>query len=219
VTIAKQVGGALPKVAGFIVILILGSLLSLLLTVIFKGLFRLVKLNRLSEKAGIENFLQQQRIKKTAVDILGIVVFWFFFLLTFVIAFNTVGLTQVSAFLNSALLYIPNIFVALIILMVAYYLASLVANAARGAATKMGIERADIAQKVVKYFVMFVAVTVALGQLGISESIIDIGFALILGAIMLSVALAVGLGSREQVADWWKRILGRKPKKETKREE
>ena len=140
----EVLGTLLPKLVGFLLILIIGWLISKLFTFVIKKLLRLARVHVLAEKAGVESFLKKGGLKKDTVGIIGRVAYWFFIIITFIVAFNTAGLTTVSDFLNEILLYFPNIFVALVILVIGFYLASFVKGLVKVFAGNIGIEKPDI---------------------------------------------------------------------------
>lgn len=203
--VAEQLGALFPKIVGFIIIVIIGWLLSKLFAFIIKKLLLLVRLNVVSEKAGIEDFLKKGGIKKSSVDILSTVTYWFFLLITFIVAFNAAGLAVVSDLLNTILFYIPNVFVALVVVLIGFYIAKLLSASVKVFAVNLGITRPDIAAKAANYLVLFFVFVIALEQLGISRQIVTSAFSIALGAIGLGAAIAIGLGSKDIVADWWKK--------------
>jgi hypothetical protein len=217
--IAEQLATILPKIAGFIIVVIVGWLLSKLFSFIIKKILLLIKIDVLSEKAGIEDFLRKGGLKKTLVDILGLVAYWFFLLITFIIAFDVVGLTIVSDLLNRIVLYIPNVFVALIIMMIGFYLAKLLSASVNVLAGNVGITRPDIPAKATNFIVLFFAFTMALEQLGVSKEIVTNAFIIVLGTLGLGIAIAIGLGSKDFVADLWQAYLTRQTKEEKATEE
>lgn len=203
--IAEIVGGLLPKVIGFILILIIGWLLSKLFAFVIKKLLILVRVHVLSEKAGIEDFLQKGGLKKDAVSIISRVVYWFFIIITFVVAFNSVGLTVVSDVLNDLLLYFPNIFVALVILVIGFYLARFVAGLVQIFAGNIGVKKPDIIGKITYVIVIVFVIPITLNQLRIASDLVTNTFLLLFGALCLALAIAFGLGSKDLVVKLWEK--------------
>ena len=210
--IAEQVGALLPKIAGFILIIIIGWFISKLFSSVIKKFLRLVRLNVLSEKAGIEAFLKRGGIKRTFVDILGGVIYWFFLLITFITAFDSVGLTVVSSLLNRILLYIPNVFVAAIIVVIGFYLAKLVSTSVRVFAGNLGVGRPNVVAQGTNYVLLFFVFTIVLEQLGISREIVTNAFTIVLGTLGLGIAIAIGLGSKDFVVEMWKKYEQKRKK-------
>ena len=203
--IAEIIGGLLPKIVGFLLILIIGWLLSKLFSFVIKNLLRLARIHVLSEKAGIETFLKKGGLKKDVVDIISHVAYWFFIIITFVVAFNSVGLTAVSDVLNEILLYFPNVFVALVILVIGFYLARFVAGLVQVFAGNIGIEKPDIVGKIVYVVVIIFIVPITLNQLRIAANLVTNTFLLLFGALCLALAIAFGIGSKDLVASLWEK--------------
>jgi len=204
--IAEILGGLLPKVIGFLLILIIGWLLSKLFAFVIKKLLLLVRVHVLSEKAGIEGFLQKGGLKKDAVSIISRVAYWFFIIITFVVAFNSVGLTVVSDVLNDLLLYFPNIFVALVILVIGFYLAHFVAGLVQVFAGNIGIKKPDVIGKISYAIVMIFIIPIILNQLRIAPDLVANTFLLLFGALCLALAIAFGLGSKDLVVRIWEKL-------------
>ena len=113
-----QLGEFLPKLLAVIIILIIGWLIARLLNfVVVRGL-KLANFNVVTDKAGIDKFLKQGGIRKTTIDILGLLVYWLVILGTLLVAFNTLGLGVVSELFSRIVLFIPNVIVAVLILAV-----------------------------------------------------------------------------------------------------
>jgi len=203
--IGEIVGEILPKVVGFLLIIIIGWLLSKVIAFVINKLLRLARVHILSEKAGIEAFLKKGEIKKDTVEVISSVAYWFFIIITFVVAFNSVGLTAVSDVLNQILLYFPNVFVALVILVIGFYLARFVADLAKVFAGNIGIEKTDLMGKIAYAIVVIFVIPLALNQLRIASTIVTNTFLILFGALCLALALAFGLGSQDLVKSIWEK--------------
>lgn len=203
--IAEVTGGLLPKVLGFLLILIIGWLLSKLFAFVIKKLLKLARIHVLSEKAGVEAFLQKGGVKGGAVDIISRVAYWFFMIITFIVAFDSAGLSAVSEVLNKLLFYFPNIFVALVILIIGFYLARFAAGLVKVFAGNIGVEKPDILGKTAYTIVIIFIVPIALSQLEIAPELITNTFLILLGAFCLAAAIALGLGSKELVESLWEK--------------
>ncbi len=203
--IAEIVGGLLPKIVGFLLILIIGWLLSKLFAFLIQKLLRVARIHILSEKAGVEKFLQKGGLKRDAVNIVSRIAYWFFIIITFIVAFNSVGLTAVSDVLNQLLLYFPNIFVALVILIIGFYLARFVSGLVQVLAGNIGIEKPDVVGNIAYAIVIVFIVPIVLNQLRIASDLVTNTFLLLFGALCLALAIAFGLGSKDLVTSLWEK--------------
>ena len=196
----EGVGDFLPNILAAILILIIGWLIAR----VFRGAVRrglqLIKFPTIAEKAGIDGFLQTGGVKQSSTDLVAVLVYWLVMLMVLLTTVNALRLEVASQLLNEILLYIPNIIVAVIVLVVGLYAANFVAGLVRTAAANAGIAEAEVVAVVARYALIIFTFAIALNQLRIGEDIVANGFLILFGAACLAGALAVGLGSREVVA-------------------
>ncbi len=196
----EGVGDFLPNILAAILILIIGWLIAR----VFRGAVRrglqLIKFPTIAEKAGIDGFLQTGGVKQSSTDLVAVLVYWLVMLMVLLTTVNALRLEMASQLLNEILLYIPNIIVAVIVLVVGLYAANFVAGLVRTAAANAGIAEAEVIAVLARYALIIFTFAIALNQLRIGEDIVANGFLILFGAACLAGALAVGLGSREVVA-------------------
>ena len=196
----EGVGDFLPNILAAILILIIGWLIAR----VFRGAVRrglqLIKFPTIAEKAGIDGFLQTGGVKQASTDLVAVLVYWLVMLMVLLTTVNALRLEVASQLLNEILLYIPNIIVAVIVLVVGLYAANFVAGLVRTAAANAGIAEAEVVAVVARYALIIFTFAIALNQLRIGEDIVANGFLILFGAACLAGALAVGLGSRDVVA-------------------
>ena len=206
----EGVGDFLPNILAAILILIIGWLIAR----VFRGAVRrglqLIKFPTIAEKAGIDGFLQTGGVKQSSTDLVAVLVYWLVMLMVLLTTVNALRLEVASQLLNEILLYIPNIIVAVIVLVVGLYAANFVAGLVRTAAANAGIAEAEVIAVVARYALIIFTFAIALNQLRIGEDIVANGFLILFGAACLAGALAVGLGSREVVARYMEDRFRRK---------
>jgi hypothetical protein len=197
---------AIPKLIGFAVILIIGWLIAAVLAKAIVVLLHSVKFNELAQRAGLAGFVQSMGMKMDSSVMVGAVVRWFVRLIALVVAFDALGLPAVSEVLRQVLLWLPNVVVAVVILVVAGLAANALGKMVRGAATESGLRNADLLGKIATTLVMGFGVIVAISQLGIATVFVNALFVALVGALALAVGLAFGLGARDTAAqiirDW-----------------
>jgi hypothetical protein len=203
-----QLAQFLPRLFLAIVILVLGWLLAKALRfAVMKGL-RAVNLNVLTEKAGIDGFLQQGGIRTDTVGILGVLVYWLVILAALVVAFNTLGLGYVTDLLAQIALFIPRVIVAVLILAFGGYFARFIDTSITAYGKNVGVEDAALLGRLARYTVMVFVVLIALDQINVGGDIIRLTFLIVLTGIVFALALAFGLGGQKWasgvLARWWK---------------
>jgi uncharacterized membrane protein len=104
-----------------------------------------------------------------------------------------------SSFVRSIFAYIPNILGALFVLLVGNIVARFVGRSVLIRAVNMNFQYAMLLSAGVKWLVIVLAVAMALEHLRIARGIVELAFGILFGGIVFSLALAVGLGSKELV--------------------
>ncbi|MBI2818628.1 MAG: hypothetical protein HYX73_01495 [Acidobacteria bacterium] len=191
-----------------VLVLLLALLLAVPLAWIAAGLLRR-SLNKLHfderlRQWGFSTFVEISPGHSPAL-FLSRLVFWFGMLLGFL-----VGLTAFDANLTSQLSvrvleYVPNLFAALLILIVGSLVARYLAQGVLISAVNMQLGSARLISLGVKWLILVMTAAMALEHLRIGGSIVRVAFAILFGGIVLAMALAVGLGSKDIVSRSWER--------------
>lgn len=186
-----------PRLLGFLVILLIGWIVASALAKAVTFLLRKVGFDRISDRVGLSRLGQQAGIKMDAADILGKLVYWFLFLIFLVPAVNALGLTTVSDLLGRVIGYLPNVFVAILVLFLGTLAATLVADIVRGASASSRVGNPNLFSNIARYAILGFVAIIALEQLGIATSLLNILFTAIVGAAALATGLAFGLGGQD----------------------
>jgi hypothetical protein len=207
---------AIPRLIGFALILLIGWFIAGLIAKAVAALLRTVRFNQLSNRAGITGFIQQMGLNTDPSGALASLAKWFVRLIVLVVAFDALGLPAVSQVLQQFLLWLPNLVVALIILVIAGLAASALSNLVRGATARAGFGAPDLLATIARVAVWGFGVVVAVNQIGIAETLVNTLFMGLIGALALALGLAFGLGGRETAAEivrgWYRQGQEAKPK-------
>ena len=104
------------------------------------------------------------------------------------------GLPTITAYLNAVLGYLPNVFAAILILIVGALLATVVADIVRGGASGAGLATAGLLASVARAGILLFAAMMALAELNVAQNMIFILFAGIVAMLAIAGGLAFGLG-------------------------
>src|SRR5438876_6086741 len=195
----------IPRLIGFLVILIVGWIIAALLAKALTFLLRKVGFDRMSNRIGLTRFEQRMGVTMDPAGVLGRIVFWFILLIFLIPAADALGLPAVSNILNTLVAYIPNVFVAILVLFLGTLAATFVADLVRGAVASANIGNPGIFAGIARWAIIGFAALVALEQLQIAPSLINVRFTAIVGAVALACGLAIGLGVRETAQRWLNR--------------
>ena len=176
---------AVPKIIGFVLILIAGWFIASLIDRGLAALLRSIHFNDLAERAGLSDFIRRMGMNTDAAGMIGLVVKWFVRLIALVVAFDALGLPAVSEVLRQLLLWLPNVVVALVVLVIGGLAARALSNVVRGAASEAGLSNADFLAKAAAVVVWAFALVVAVNQLGIATELVNTLFMAVVGALAL----------------------------------
>jgi len=192
----------IPKLLGFLVILIIGLIIAGLIAKGITAILRKIGFDRMADRVGISRFEQRMNVKLDAAGVLGRVVYWFILLIFLIPAVNALGLTSVSNILNQIIAFIPNVFVAILVLFLGMLLATFIADIVRGAMGSTNIGNPNIFAGIARWAIIGFAALIALEQLQIAPALLDELFGAIVGATALALALAFGLGGQDTARRW-----------------
>lgn len=192
---------AIPKIIGFLLIIVAGWFIASLIERGLAAVLRSIHFNDLSQRAGLTDFINKMGVNTDAAGMIGLVVKWFVRLIALVVAFDALGLPAVSEVLRQLLLWLPNVVVALVVLVIGGLAARALSNVVRGAANEAGLTNANFLSKAASVVVWAFAIVVAVNQLGIATELVNTLFMAVVGALALGVGLAFGLGGRETASE------------------
>jgi hypothetical protein len=212
-TMLLQVAEFLPRLLLAVIILIAGWLLAKLLRfVVVRGL-KTINMHVLTERAGVDSFLNRGGIQVDTVAVIGILAYWLVILAALMVTFNSLGLAYVTDLVGRVLLFLPRVIVAILIVAFGAYFARFLATTITAYCRNVGIQDADILGRIALYAVMLFVVVIALDQLNIGGDIIRLSFLILLSGLVLALALAFGLGGQKWAASALDRLVsGRKQK-------
>lgn len=211
-----RVVGILPDLIGAIIIVIFGFIIAPLLGGLVKKFIDLLRIDQLAEKVGVNDMFQGYSDNFSISLLIGRLVKWFFVLAFTMAAAEVLGWNRVTLFLNEIIFYIPQVLVAVIILVLAIiagkFFEAVVVRSLKGSNTP--VDKPEVLGSITRWAFMIFGALAALIQLGIAPSLIQILFA----GIVLALALAFGLGGRkkaEEILDEIDTVVISKTKKRT----
>jgi len=207
---------AVPRIIGFLLILLIGWFIANLIARVVAALLRTVKFNDLAARAGISDFVRSTGVQTDPAGAFAGLVLWFVRLIVLVVAFDALGLPAVSQVLQQFLLWLPNLAVAIVILVIAGLAANALGNLVRGATAQAGFSNPDLLSSIVRVAVWSFGIIIAVNQIGIAQTLVNTLFFGLVGALALALGLAFGLGGRETAGEivqgWYRQSKDAAPK-------
>ena len=200
----ERIATFVPKFLGFLAILLIGYFIA-------KIVARVV--DRLLERVGFDGWVERGALKTAfgksrfdASDILSVVAFWAIFLIALQLAFGVFGPNPVSDLIEG-IIYLPNLFAAVVILVIVAALAKVVTDLL--SATLGAVPSGDWIARGAGTAILVIGVFAALNQLQIAPEIVN-GLFYALLAIIVGVAIvAFGGGGIQTARGYWERVSRR----------
>lgn len=190
----------IPSLVVAVLIVIIGWAIGVLLGRVISQIVKSLKVDDALRKGGVEEFLAHGGISLNVGNFLGALVKWFIILVFLIAALDVLNLTQVNEFLRSILAYIPQIVVAVLILVAASMIADTLRRIVVSSSMAAGVKSAGFLGTVSKWAVWIFAILVALSQLGIAAVLVNTLFTGFVVALSLAVGLSFGLGGQDAAA-------------------
>ena len=167
---------SLPQLLAGIVLFIIGWIVARFLRKGMIKLFKLVRLDALAEKAGIESFLIKGGAQCTVVNVLANLIYWFLMFALTMAVLHSFGLDAAKELFNKILLYIPNIVVALLVLVFGTLFAKFVQGALFTYLSNIRISGAEFISNIVYWAILFLVIFITLQQLSLGGEILIAAF-------------------------------------------
>jgi MFS family permease len=192
-----------PKLAAFIVILVIGWIAAKLIGKVAGKILEKVGFDRVVERGGIKKALEQS--KYDASTIVGKLVYYALLLFVLVLAFGVFGPNPVSDLLTRVVAFLPKLFVALIIIVVASAIAAAVRDILSNALS--GLSYGRMLATIASIFILGLGVIAALNQVGVAVTVTLPVLIAVLATIGGILVVGVGGGLVRPMQDRWARYL------------
>lgn len=191
---------ALPNIFLAIIVLIIGWILAAAIGKTIKTIIAVTKIDNVLAKLKVDQVTSRLGLRLDTGKFIGELVKWFLIIAFLLVSSDILGLSAVSQFLNSILLYIPNVIIAAVILLVAALVANFLQKIVTGSAAAANLVAANFAGIVVKWAILIVGFLVAVDQLGIAQAYLGTLYTGIVAMLAIAGGLAFGLGGKDQAA-------------------
>ncbi len=184
----------LPKLAAGFLVFFIGLVLASLIKDLIAIIFKYFRVSRWLEAAGLVREKEVEVWPKIIAELARWIVI-FLFLMS---AVEIWGVPKVGEVLNQLLLFLPNVFVAVIIglagLIAARFTSDIVRHGVKGLGNKESLLLATIA----RYSIIFFTALIILTQLGVAADLVKILFTGIVAMLALAFGLAFGIGGQDE---------------------
>ena len=190
-----------PKLAAALVIILVGYLIAKVVASVLNKVLERVGFDRAVERGGLKQALA--RSKYDPSDIIAKLAFWLIFLVALQIAFGVFGPNPISDLLQGLIAYLPNVLVAIVIIVVAAAIAKAVTDL--GSSLLSSVSGGPMMAKGAGIAVLVFGAFAALDQLQIAPRIVTGLWYAILAIVVGSAVVAVGGGGIKTMQRYWER--------------
>ena len=206
-----QIGQFLPRLGVALGILVGGWLIAKTVRFAVSRGLRAINFQVLTERAGVDRFLRDGGIAADGIAIFAGLAYWLTLLLALLVAFNSLGLNYATELVRQVVLFVPKVFVALLVIAFGAYFARFVRDSVNAYLRNVGISDADLLGHIAQYAIVGFVLLIAIDQLDFGGRLVQTTFLIVLGGIVFALALAFGLGGRERAAALLERWFPRQP--------
>lgn len=190
-----------PNLLGAIIVFLLGLAVAEAVGRIIAKVLQKMYLDQAVEKAGLKYALEKIGFRLGISRALGLMVTWFLYLVVLIVITEILNLDQISLFLQAVVLYIPNVIIAIFILIIGIIVGNFIFILVKEASLAAKLEAADFLAALAKWAIIVFSVMAALVQLRVATELIQILFTGVVFMFALAGGLAFGLGGKDKAKE------------------
>lgn len=198
-----KIANVLPGILAAVIIFLLGWIVSIILSRVFRKILEALKLENLLKEHKVDDALGSVRISDVLVKL-----FKYYIILIFLqAAVSFLELGTITVFLTSVLVYMPVLIAAIMIVLASVILGEYLRESVIELKSKSSL--VNLTGRAVKWVIIYVGITMALSTAGIDTTLITSIFITVLQAMAFGIALAVGIAFGFGGQDDAKSMLGK----------
>lgn len=205
----SQIAAFTPKRLAALVLMLAGWVLARVLRAGVRRGLEALGFGRMAERSGLEALARQGGVDVSLAGIIAGTLYWLVLLVVAVSAANSLGLDSVAQLANRLVLFLPQVVLAVLILVFGTLLARVINRTVFAWLHQARVPGALGMSTAAEYGVQVFAFFLALEQLDIGTALLTTAFSIAFGGIVLALALAFGLGGRDwaaqRIQDWSKK--------------
>ena len=191
------VASFVPNLIVAIIVFAIGWVLAVLIEKLVESLLKALKIDAALKSAGLEDIIKRSGHSLNSGAFVGALIKWFVIVVFLMASFDVLGLSAVNSFLRDVVGYLPQVIVAVLILMVAVVVANAMQKIVVASSRAASIKSAELLGRITKWSILIFALLTALYNLGIAPALIQTVVMAVFAGAALALGLAFGLGGKE----------------------
>lgn len=199
--VGRQVAQALPNLLAAFLLFAFGVLAGVVVGRVARWTLVAARVDRAATRLGVAEPLAQLGITSVA-RLVAATLKWTVISAAFIPALYTLDPRVASDLASRALLYLPQLAVAVLLLWIGTVLSRFLSRGVLIAAVNNQVASPRLLAAATRTAVLLVTLAIVLEHVGIGRTVVLTAFAVLFGGVVLAAALAVGLGSKDIVHEW-----------------
>jgi small-conductance mechanosensitive channel len=191
----------IPNLLKALVIFIIGWIFAKIVKNAIKKLLSKINLDRLGDKLNEIEMVSKAKIDIKLSDVFSKIVYYLLMLFVLVASSEALGMPAVSNLITDIFNFVPNLIVALMVLILGLLVSEAIKNLVQTALTSLGIPSAKIIGNVVFYFLFLNVLVSALSQAKINTAFLSQNLTLLISGGVLAFGLGYGIASKDIIAN------------------
>lgn len=206
---AERLAAVAPNLIAMLIILVVGLVLGGAVRYAVRLALTAANLDRLARRTGISVVLEKGGMRGDPSNAISLALGWFIVGIFVILAIGALNLDLALGLLSRAFLYLPQLLVAVALLILGAMIAAFLRRSVLIAAVNAGVPAARPLAFGVQGVVLVLALAMALEHLGVGHQVILTSFAILFGGVVLALALAFGLAGRDLAREVLERLAER----------
>lgn len=195
-----QVIGFIPAIIGAIIVFIIGLIVASALGTLVGKIISVLQIDSALNKLGVKKYFDRAGINLDTAVFFDRVIFWFLVIAFLLAATDILKFYALSAFLRDVLVYIPDIIIAVLIMLAAVILANFSEKIVRGSVLSAKLHAARFLGALTWYSIVIFGLLAALAQLNVAVTIINTVITGFIAMLALAGGIAFGVGGKDYAA-------------------
>ncbi len=187
----------IPELIGALIVLIIGWLIASWIGKLVAEILKRLRVDKIFEKSKWDEALEKAEFKMKISEFIGGIIKWILVIVFLMAAVEILNLKAFSNFLGSIVAWLPNLVVAAAIFVVAVILSDFIEKLMKAIVSKMDVGYTKVLGSIIRWAIWIFAILAILSQLGVAETIINTLIQGFVGLIVISSAIAFGLGGKD----------------------
>jgi len=215
--IARGFAHFLPRLIVMLILAFVGWVIAYVVKVVLRSILRLIKFDKLSENAGASQLLSKAALP-SATEVVSRFVFWVAWIGFILLGVSVLGILGLQEQIARFFIFVPRLFVAMVILFLGLLSASFFSRAALLAAVNANVPSPRVLSLAIRSIIIVFVLSIVFEELGLAEQTMLVAFGIAFGALMLGLAIAFGMGGRDLARRFLEKKFVRAKKEENEDE-